>query len=62
MYVDFPSITIVDGTALIELTGREGVGSALIESDDEAVVTWAEETFERYKNEGNPVPADVFSS
>lgn len=58
---EFPSVTIVDGVVLLELTGHEGVGSALIESDDEAVVAWAEETFERYRSEAEPVDADVFA-
>jgi predicted transcriptional regulator len=39
----------------------KGIRQAVIETDDRAVRTWAEDTFEAYEHDAEPVTADAFA-
>lgn len=47
--------------ANLRLADAAGAATALIQSDDDRVRSWAESTFEDYWAEGTPVAADVFT-
>lgn len=50
---EIPStVFIVDETVLLCLSGGEGAPQAVIETDDETVLSWAESTIEDYRREG----------
>ncbi|WP_101297265.1 helix-turn-helix transcriptional regulator [Halegenticoccus soli] len=51
-----------DGTVGFELNDGRGFVPAFVETDDEAVVSWAERTYERYKREAERVDVDAFAA
>ena len=59
---EFPcTLTICDGTVAIELNDGSGFVPAVVISDDEAVVAWAVDVFERHKQEAEPIDPAVFA-
>jgi predicted transcriptional regulator len=47
---------------MLELNDGTGVVPAVVTSDDEAVLRWAERTFERYKHEAEPIDIDALEA
>ena len=56
------ALSIFGETVVLELNDGQGAVPATVISDDEEVLAWAEERFERYRNEADPLDTDVFSS
>jgi len=56
------SLSIYDETVVLELNDGTGVVPAVVTSDDEAVLRWAERTFERYKHEAEPIDIDALEA
>ena len=52
------NLLIADGTVLLLLTGDDGARQTLVECEDEAVRSWAESEFERYREESVAVDAE----
>jgi predicted transcriptional regulator len=52
-------VSLWDEIATIGMHG-EGTRQAIVETTDRTVRTWAEETFETYEHEAEPVTADTF--
>lgn len=50
-----------DDTVGFELNDGRGFVPAFVESDDEAVRSWAERTYARYRRAAEPVDADAFA-
>lgn len=60
---DIPStVFLVDDAVLLCLSGGEGAPLAVIETTDEVVRTWAEESLERYRREGEQVDPSLFTA
>jgi predicted transcriptional regulator len=55
-------LAIADGTVVLQLLDDQGFVPAIVTSDDEAVLAWAERTFERYKREAEPLDVDAFTA
>lgn len=55
-------VLLADGGVHIRLVDEERTPAALIQSHDDAVWSWAEETFEAYKADGTRVDRDTFST
>ena len=53
-------IDVCNDTAVLELNDGEGGVPAVIESNDEAILKWTEEAFERYKRESKLLDTEVF--
>ena len=47
---------------VLQLLDDQGFVPAIVTSDDEAVLAWAERTFERYKREAEPLDVDAFTA
>jgi predicted transcriptional regulator len=59
---DIPRVVgINDGVVYFGIDDQKGAPLALIETDDETVLTWAEETFETYRRNAAPLTPDEFS-
>jgi predicted transcriptional regulator len=59
---DVPStVFIVDDVVLLCLSGGEGAPQAVVETDDEAVVAWAESTIDDYRRGGERLDPSLFS-
>jgi predicted transcriptional regulator len=56
------SLNVCNDTAVLELNDGKGGVPAVIESDDEAILAWAEETFERYKRESELLDTEAFTN
>jgi predicted transcriptional regulator len=56
------ALELFDGLIAIELNDKKGFVPALIESDDEAVLDWAERIYDRYKREAESIGPDAFAS
>ena len=57
-----PHVTIITGgTVNIRLADREGAPSALLQSTDEEVRTWAATTFEDYRSQAHPLDPETFT-
>lgn len=56
------ALELFDGLIAIELNYKKGFVLALIESDDEAVLDWAERIYDRYKCEAESIGPDAFAS
>jgi predicted transcriptional regulator len=56
------ALELFDGLIAIELNDKKGFVPALIESDDEAVLDWAERIYDRYKREAGSIGPDAFAS
>jgi predicted transcriptional regulator len=54
------TLSLFDNTVGFELNDGSGFVPAFIETDDEAVLAWAEETYEQYKREAKPLDAEDF--
>ena len=52
--------SIYDETVVIELNDGSGFVPAVVVSDDEAVLSWAEQTFERYRSEAELIGPNEF--
>ena len=53
---------LFDGTVGFELNDGSGFVPAFIETDDEAVLAWAEEAYEHRGREAEPTDADAFAT
>lgn len=59
---DIPSVVIISEAGVnLRLADAEGAPTALIQSDDDEVRSWAESTFEAYRGEATPVDSEVFT-
>jgi predicted transcriptional regulator len=56
------SLNVCNDTAVLELNDGKGGVPAVIESDDEAILAWTEETFERYKRESELLDTEAFTN
>ena len=57
-----PHVTIITGeTVNIRLADREGAPSALLQSTDEEVFTWAATTFELYRDDATSLDPETFA-
>ena len=54
------TLSLFDNTVGFELNDGSGFVPAFIETDDEAVLEWAEETYEQYKREAEPLDFNAF--
>ena len=60
---EFPArLSINDSVVGLALSDDRGFVQAYIESNDETVLSWAEETFKRYKRESEPLSAEDFGA
>ena len=60
---EIPHVVIVSEELVnLRLAGEDGAATALVQSDDDEVRTWAESTFETYWREGTPLKAAEFAS
>jgi predicted transcriptional regulator len=60
---DVPStVFVVDEVVLLCLSGGEGAPLAVIETDDEAVLTWAEATIDDLRDEGERLDPSLFGA
>ncbi|WP_158059582.1 transcriptional regulator FilR1 domain-containing protein [Halorussus halophilus] len=55
------TVFIVDDVVLLCLSGGEGAPLAVIETDDEAVCSWAESTIDDYRREGDRLDSSLFT-
>lgn len=59
---DIPYVVIVSEARVnLRLADDEGAATALIQSDDEVVRSWAESTFETYRDTATPVEGAAFT-
>lgn len=59
---DIPTVVIiVDDSVLLCLSGGEGAPHAVIETDDETVMEWAESTFDSYRSEGDQLDPSLLT-
>lgn len=59
---DIPYVVIIaDSRVNLRLADADGAATALVQSDDEVVRSWAAETFETYRRSATPVEADAFA-
>ena len=56
------SMGVYDGTVLMLLVDTNGTERGFVESDDPVIRTWAEDTFDQYKNQATAVSSDVFET
>lgn len=56
------NIAVIDGTANFALVDEHGAPSALIESTDRAIRSWAVSTVDAYRRESNPFDPDALAS
>lgn len=54
-------VGINDGVVYFGVDDEQGAPLALIETDDETILAWAEETFESYRREASPLTPDGFA-
>jgi predicted transcriptional regulator len=54
------TLSLFDNTVSFEFNDGSGFVPAFVESDDEAVLEWAEETYEQHKQETEPLDVDAF--
>ena len=52
------AVTVADGVVHLFLRDESGVLQASLDADDDAIRTWADETFERYWETATPLDAD----
>jgi predicted transcriptional regulator len=64
LYEGSASITfnLFDNTVAFELNDGSGFVPALIEVDDQVVLEWAEETYDQYKRDAEPLEIDDFEA
>ena len=55
------NLMIADGTVLLLLTAADGSRPTLVECEDDAVLAWAEDEFERYRRDATAVDAASFA-
>lgn len=53
-----PQLIVADRTTMFLVTDEEGAIQGLVETDDEAIRSWAERTFEGLKAEAEPLDAE----
>ena len=56
------TFSIFDETVVIELSDGSGFVPAILVTDDEAVLAWAEEVFERCRREAEPIVPGAFTA
>ena len=56
------ALELFDGLTVIELNDERGFVPATVVTDDRAVLTWAEERFERYKRATEPLDPAEFAT
>lgn len=56
-----PQLVIADDRTMFLVTDDEGTIQGLVETDDEAILPWAEATFESLKHEADPVTPEAAS-
>lgn len=54
-----PQLIIADGRTMFLVTDEEGAIQGLVETDDDAVLPWAETTFESLKREADPLDPEA---
>ena len=56
------NVVVTDQTVNLCLTGGDGAPNAEIQTADESVLAWAEETIAAYRQEATPITADAFDT
>ncbi|QCJ48330.1 winged helix-turn-helix domain-containing protein [Haloprofundus sp. MHR1] len=55
------ALTVADDVVHLFLRDDDGLLQASVDTDDEAVLTWARDVHDRYRNEARPLDADDFA-